>query len=310
MALGRRSVLEVASTWRAPLPPVAVTLALWVSSGCRAGDTPAGTAYSPPDLQIVSAGDAPRQLLRYRPAIGSQQKLEVAIDIDLRAQDLGGPMPTLVIAMTVGIDALLPTGQLRVRATIDDVSARDHPESKVLASALAGPLEPLEGLAIDALLSSDGRLAGARIDRGGRTLSSDLEAQLASLVASFEQTMMPLPDEPVGVGAVWRNSRAVAHNGMKLVAVNTISVTGLADDVLSYTIDTDIHGQAQVVAQGDSRIAVTDIVGSAGGKGSIGLVTLRVTSELLAELRSEMKADDDDTATRMTMVTLSRVRPL
>jgi hypothetical protein len=308
MPLARRSALEAQT--RPDSLPVALLLTLAMGmSGCRSSDAP-GTPPSPPDLQIVSAGDAPRQLLRYRPPIGSQQKLEVSIDIDLRAQEMGGPMPTLVIAMTVGIDALLPTGQMRVRATIDDVSTHERPDNKVRASAPAGPLEPLEGLAIDALLSPGGRLAGASVDRGGRTLSPDLEAQLASLVGNFEQTMMPLPDEPVGAGAVWRSSRVVNHDGMKLVAVNTITVTGLADDVLSYTIDTDIHGQDQVVAQGDSRIAVTDIVGSAGGKGSIGLATMRVTSELLAELRSEMKADDDETATRMTMVTVSRVRPL
>ena len=36
----------------------------------------------------------------------------------------------------------------------------------------------------------------------------------------------PLPDEAVGVGAVWRNSRPIQQNGLALKAVNTITITG------------------------------------------------------------------------------------
>lgn len=284
-------------------------MAVFAMAACKGNEAPPAPV-SPPDLQIISAGDAPRRVLRYKPGKGTTQKLEVEIDVNVQAGDMGGPMPTMVIAMTVAVDAVMPTGQMKLRATIDDVTARDNPESKVPAVALAGPLEALKGVAIDALLSPNGRLTGAKVDRGGKELPKDIDTQVSSLVASFEQTMMPLPDEPVGVGAVWRNSRAIEQNGMSLKSVNSVSLASIEGDVVTLALDTDIHGQDQTVKQGDLTIEVKDILGNGGGKTRIDLAKLAVTSDLAAEFRSVMTAAGDPQPTTMTMTTVSKVKPL
>lgn len=282
--------------------------ALLAQMGCEP-EAPGGPPPSPPDLQIVSAGDAPRQLLRYRVPAGATQKLEVEIDVDLKAGEMGGPMPTLVIAMTVSVIAVWPSGHMPLRATIDEVSARENPASSVPPVALSGPMEALEGLAIDAVLSPTGRLIGARIDPGAKQLPAALEGPMSSLVTSFEQTMMPLPDDPVGAGAVWRNSRRLTETGMQLTSVNSVAVTAIEGTTLTYALDTAIHGDDQTVVQGDLAVDIKDIVGSGAGKGTIDLATLAVTSETVAELRSVMTARGEDTPTPMTLTTQTRVRP-
>src|SRR5689334_20450639 len=72
-----------------------------------------------PDLEIVSAGADPRTLLRYHLAAGTEQKLELAIAVQLQAGDLGGPMPTVVVQMTETVDAVMPSGQVLLHARID-----------------------------------------------------------------------------------------------------------------------------------------------------------------------------------------------
>ena len=278
----------------------------WI--GCK-DTTPAPTPVSPPDLELVSPGSEPRQVLRYKALSGTLQKVEVTIEAQLSAGEMGGPMPTLVLAMTYAVDAVMPTGQMTLRATIDRVTAVDTPNSKVSAAALRGALATLEGLVIHSVLAANGRVTGSTIDRGSKTFTPDMEQQLSSLVASFESTMMTLPDEPVGAGAVWRSSRPVEQNGLKLKAVNSVSLVAVKGDVIEYGIDTDIHGADQSIKQSDITIAVTDIVGNGGGKGSVDLAKLAVTSDLAAEFRSEMRTEGDPAPTKMQMTTLMKVRP-
>jgi len=274
--------------------------------GCKSTDAPVDK-ISPPDLELVSAGNEPRQLLRYRAPAGTVQKLDVTIAIELTAGEMGGPMPTLLLQMSYVVEAVFPTGQMALKATIDNVAAIDTPDSKVPAAALAGPLETLKGLAIRSVLAPNGRLTGSNLDRGTKTLAPELEQQVSSLVASFESTMMALPDEPVGVGAVWRNSRPVEQNGLKLKAVNSVSLTAIKGDVIEYSVDTDIHGQDQSIKQGEVTIEVKDLVGNGGGKGSVDLRKLAISSELAAEFRSAMTATGDTEPTKMEMATLVKV---
>src|SRR5687767_7850457 len=201
---------------------VAISLAIL---GCDRGER-AAPPPSPPDLQMVSAGDEPRRLLRYHLPKGAKQGLEVAIDLDLEAGEVGGPLPTLAITMLLAVEDVLPDARMKLHVTIVDATAHDRAESKVPASALSGPLDAMKGIAISGLLSPNGRLGSVAVE-GGKQLPESVAAQLASLTASFEQTMMPLPDVPVGVGAVWRNSRTIEQNSLKLTAVNSVTLTAL-----------------------------------------------------------------------------------
>lgn len=283
-------------------------VAIALVGGCKDAE-PLGRP-SPPDLQLVTAGAEPRRVLRYHPEPGTTRKLEISVALELTADGMGAPMPTLVLDVSARVDALLPDGSVTLRTTIDDVKAREVENSTVSAASVAGPLEKLEGLAIYAVLAPNGRLLGTKLDAGQRVLPPELDQQIKSLLANFEATMMPLPDEAIGVGAIWRNSRALGQNGLALTAVNTVTLVSLQNDVVGYTLDTDIHGADQSARQGDVMIDVKDLVGNGMGKGTIDLGRLDITSELGAELRSLMSAPGDPTPTKMEMATLLRVRPL
>ena len=125
----------------------------------------------------------------------------------------------------------------------------------------------------------------------------------------MEQVMMPLPNEPVGVGAVWRSSREVETNGMKMTSVNTFSLTKIDGDKLTFTIDTDVHGANQTVKLGSDSLDVSDITGQGGGDGTTTLTSLEMTAVLTAEFRNAMKAPGETTATPMKIVTQTKIAP-
>jgi hypothetical protein len=58
----------------------------------------------------------------------------------------------------------------------------------------------MKGFSIAGMLAPNGRFTPFRLEKGA--VPASFEGTVSSLVASLEQTMMPLPDEPVGVGAV------------------------------------------------------------------------------------------------------------
>jgi hypothetical protein len=286
-----------------------VMFCMVASVACERSEVPV-ELVSPPDLELVSAGNEPRMQLRYRLPAGLHQKLELSISVRLTADEMGGPMPSLVLTLDYAVDAIMPTGQMALSATIESVTARDTEGSNIPAAAISGALEPLSGLRIYSVLGPDGRLTATRVDPAGKQLAPELSGQLTSLVTSFQSTMMTLPLEPVGAGAVWRNSRPVEQNGLVLKAVNSVSLAAIKGDVIDYVIDSTIHGPDQTVTQEGTAITVKDIVGDGSGKGTLDLTKLLVTSNLYAELRSTMQAPGDDEPTLMKMATILLVKPL
>lgn len=274
--------------------------------GCTKGSDETATV-EPPDLQIVSAGNAPRHLLAYQPAAGSRVTLDLAVDVTVSAGDMGGPMPTIVLTLEVAVDAAMPIGTM-LRTTVVDAVARDRDDSRVPAVALGGPLGLMKGIVLTSMLTPSGRIVGTHASTAN-PLPATAKSQLSALVANFDQLVMPLPHEPVGVGAVWRNSRPLEQNGMRMTSVNSIELTGLTDDKLSYAIDTEVHGPDQTVSQGGMTVEITDITGTGTGTGTIDLRTLAVSSDLTSQFRSSMKAGGETSALPMAMTITTHVAP-
>jgi hypothetical protein len=298
-------------------------------------------AARPPDLEIVSLGSEPRTLLRYQPVVGTKQRLQVTIDLEVGAGDMGGPLPSLVMTLAVSVDGKTPAGQAKVHAAIENVVAVDQGKSKISAASLGPVLEPLKGIGFDALLTPEGRVSAATLDARARALPKMTQTSLGSLVDSFAQTLMPLPDVPVGPGAVWRTSRALNGNGLALTSVSSVSLTRVSGSTFEYTLDSTLHGDDQSIADSSgagsgsaetgsagsgsagsgsagsgsaaatgTSLVVKGITGRGSGKGTVDLVTLAATTELIADLQSEMTAPGETEATKMEMASMTRVRPI
>lgn len=283
-----------------------LTLALGLSACEGKGDRQ--VRVEPPDLQIVSSGNEPRKLLRYHIAKGTTQGLELTVDMTLNAGEMGGPLPTVVMSMLLAAEDVGADGSVKLHTTVVDAVAKDRAESKVAATALSGPLDAMKGIAMTATLASNGRISKSQVE-GAKQLPPDVQAQLNALTSSFENVLMTLPNEPVGAGAVWRSSRAIEQNGLKLTSVNTFAITAIDGDTVKYTIDTEVHGADQQVTQGGTTVEIKDITGTGGGRGVMHLDGLAFESDLAAEFRSKMNAPGEAQPTAMKMMTLMRVRP-
>ena len=280
--------------------------------GCKKSDDEDGKAIRPPDLQMINTGSEPRRVLRYQLAKGNAAKLELTSDVEAYADDIGGPMPTFVMDLAITAEDTSSAGA-KLRTTVIDMQAREKDESRVAPNALGGPLDGMKGIVLTATLTPTGRLRDSMIvtkpENGGMPPPKGLETPLAMLSSSFENVAMPLPDEAVGVGAMWRSSRALEEQGMKLTAVNTVQLVSINGDQLAFDLETEIHGDDQTVKQGDLTVDVKDITGTGSGKATVDLKTLAVTSEVSAELRSAMQSPGEAKPTQMRMAIKTKIAP-
>ncbi|HUJ61732.1 MAG TPA: hypothetical protein VLX92_24680 [Kofleriaceae bacterium] len=264
---------------------------------------PPPPAKDPLDVVLGSPGVPPRRELRYAPAKGASSSLEIALDVDLGAGEMGGAMPTVVLDLDLAITDVAPDGRIAVRATITDASARDRAEAKVPAASVADQVAKLKGAAFVLALAPDGKVAEQTIEAGARPLPSAMQQQLAALASSFANLAMRLPHDPVGVGATWTSARTIQQAGMITTATTSVELTKLDGTKLSFTTTTRITGKDQTVTPqpGAPSIDVSNITGSGSASGVVDLATLATTGAVSLELHADMTNGAEKTPMVMTM---------
>ena len=286
---------------------LSIALAIALVSGCGK-DQPAPPAPPPAEgIELVSPGAEPRRELRYRLARGATTLDELSLEVDIDAGGQGGTLPTLILRTELATQDVLADGSMTVKRTILDVEARDRPGGAIQAAQMTEQLQLMKGLTLIGTISPRGKPSGVHVDAAGQQLPPAIGAQLDSLIRSFEQVTMPLPAEPVGIGASWRHRKPVDQYGIKMQTLTTIVLTAIDGDRLTFTSTTRVEGADQAVTQGGTTIEVTGIGGVGAGGGSMDLSRMAMTGELTAELTSEMRSGGETARMRMKMTT--RITP-
>jgi len=266
--------------------------------GCKQHDE------APPpttDLILVSPGLPPLKALRYASAKGTKTTLELAIESRIEAGEIKSTSPGLVFTLELAIDDVAADGSMKTTSTIQELTTRatrDQPGGgHVLDEA-----ETIKGLAITATLSPDGVLTDVKPALADRKLSETAKAQIAQLAQALPQLAMPLPTAPVGVGAKWRSSRALAPaSPLALTAVTTIDVTAISGPVVTFVMTSTVHGADQTVTQDGVPVDVKAITGTATGTGTIDLSKIALAGKLGAELHMTMTAGGETTPMMMAI---------
>jgi len=277
-----------------------VVLVALATVACKHDDA-APPAPDPSDVVVQSPGLEPRQLLRYALGKGGKTTLELAIDTELSAGDLGGAMPTVVVTLELGVDDVLPDGRMKLRTTISDAKARDREGAKTTAIAATNVLEQLKGLVIVATLSPEGRLADARVDAGDKKLPETVTTQLAALTRSFDHLAMPLPRDAVGPTAKWTSTRRLDLDGMAVTSTSTVDLTSIAGSRVAFAMKTVMLGPDQQITRQGLAIDVTNLHGTGSAEGTVDLAKLATAGSFAQEFHADMTAAGEKTAVDMTM---------
>ncbi|MDQ3369476.1 MAG: hypothetical protein M3680_28955 [Myxococcota bacterium] len=283
-----------------------VAIAAVLAFGCKSEPKPEPPPPPKPvvdGVDLVATGAPPRREVRYRLAQDARAELELGLDVDLTTVDGVAQLPTLAMTLELLTTQLEPDGSGRIRTRVTAASAIDRPGASAALALMNAQAALLVGLEATAQVSPLGELVASRIDAAGRDLSPALHEQAKTLLQSLEQLAMPLPAEPIGVGAAWTYRKTIQLNQLTMVATTRIEVTGLADDQLRFASTTQLTGEPQTLTLEQTTAQVTSLGGTGSGRGTIDLAHVTLTGELRAELGFEILIGTDRRATKMAMVT-------
>jgi hypothetical protein len=263
------------------------------------------------DLTLLSPGLPPLAPLRYALAKGTKTALAIDVTSHVAAGDLHDDSPPLHVTLELVVDDVMPDGTMKLTSTIRSLAATGPgPNGSAINANGSGAEDPTQahvdtvgsaatGLAFTATLSPDGSIADVRAT--DQPLPELAKAELAQIIAGFQQLAMPLPNVPVGIGAKWRSSRALGPaSTLALQATTTIDLVGHTGSTIAYAVVSELAGSNQTATQDGVAVHVDGIGGSAQGSGTIDLGKLAIDSSQTAELHMNMTTGSDRTAMQMT----------
>ena len=286
-----------------------IATAFLVAASCGGKDAP---PPPPPltGLAIVDTGLEPRALLHYQAPKGTRTPLRVTADIAMGDGASKVPWPTVITSYEVSAEDVLADGTIKVRYTVTRAEAKDREAAVLTAEQMTVPLQLLVGTAITGTLTPAGVLGAINVESGGKQLPPAIQTQVSALSRNLEHTVMPLPDQPVGVGALWTFKQAVDQNGMKVAAATTIKVTAMTPTTVTIALTSELTGPDQQVDVSGSKVTVSKIAGKMRGTGTIDLGRLTFAGELVADLAMDMAMGGNTDHTTMTSTLRLEPQPI
>jgi hypothetical protein len=191
------------------------------------------TAASP--VKLLESGAEPRKQLRLHPKEGDKQTLELTAKTttEVKNGDTQIPSPKLppmklVMAMTV--KQVAPSGDISYDRNLTEAGIVEDPDVlPQVAEAMQSSLAGLKGLTAMGVISSRGIVKSADV-KIPASVSPQMRQAVEQAKQSIGALMVPLPEEPVGVGAKWEYRRPFAAQGLTVDQTGTYEVVSIEED--------------------------------------------------------------------------------
>ena len=174
-------------------------------------------SVSPPQIELVEAGEGDRQPLRYRFSAGQRARLRFTLEMDMQASMGERRSDVDMPAVRMDLD-LGPTevtgGNLRYPWRIGGVSVQGGEEGEARQQFERG-FAGLEGAHGIMEVDDRGRVRELTFELP-EDAAPELQQHAQTLRDGLAQLTPPLPEQPVGVGAVWRIGAQLRMQGMTL----------------------------------------------------------------------------------------------
>lgn len=183
-------------------------------------------------VSLVEAGDDTR-LLRYRPEEGAVERVTMEFGVDFDMEVDGQPLPdfdvpVLGITMAMTVEEVADDGAVTVGFAFEDLGVVGDADPAV-ATALEEAAADIRRITGTVRMTDRGIVLDASIDIPAG-VDPALRSTLEEMESQFDTAAVPLPEDPVGVGAAWEGTIAVETNGVETHATYRYEVTEIEGD--------------------------------------------------------------------------------
>lgn len=226
-----------------------------------AGAATPGAPAAAGSMEMLSNGAEPRFELKYQPAAGTKQVMEMAMDMSMDMAPMGSiVMPTMIMTADAEVTKA-DASSMTVQMTFTDVDARDTKDS------MAGMADMLKG----ELAKVKGTKTTMTIDPHGKVLSSDISSpsndpMLAQTMQqtkqSLDQMLAQLPKEPVGKGAKWKITQQLESGGMKMDQSTVFELVDVSATTATIKAVSTMSAPKQTIDQGGMSATLEKLDGN------------------------------------------------
>jgi hypothetical protein len=252
-------------------------------------------AQAPPNgdavvVELIEAGAAPRQEIRFRPKPGTKQTavMTVKLDQSMIIDDAKRPsasIPPQKFTMEATVTDVSPEGDIQFKFEYIDIDLVDDPAApSPIAATMRTLLKPLVGATGSAVVSNRG------ITRKGElNIPPDLSPRLKSLLDGMKDSMnrlsSPVPAEPIGLGGKWRVTQNVVANGLKLKQTSIHELTGVDENGFTIGITLTQQADPQRISSPSVPQAATVMLESLATEGS---GSMSISPDSILPIRSQV----------------------
>lgn len=280
----------------------ALTFALLVTacgkSGPPASEFPA--LGEPAKVKLLEPGAADRTAVRWKAVKGATGGVHLDLDTQIQIDAGGQSMP---MTMKMQMDMLSEVREVSAEgvATLDneivdaDLQMPGMPGGGDASSMVK---DMMRGLRMSLKLDARGRASDVEVTGGG-AFAKQLADQLGQ---SLENSTIPFPEEPVGVGAKWQALTRVEANQMQMrvvVEYELVSLSGAKGEV-KMTITQYADAQTMKINGVDAKLEKLKSAGTGSLKFDLARPTV-VTGEMDLKMDASMEVMGTSADMRMVM---------
>jgi hypothetical protein len=171
-----------------------------------------------PTVEVLEEGNEPREALRLSPAAGATQRSAMTVTFAIQQSGVSSgsvePPPTKATVETT-LQGVTPEGNLLVSFSYPSFEVlRGGEATAEQRRRIKNAFKGLTGLSGQLTLTPQGVLVDSTLN-----IPPDLDPEVGSLVTQVGDQLrtlsIPFPEAPVGVGARWRATTALALNGIE-----------------------------------------------------------------------------------------------
>jgi hypothetical protein len=265
-------------------------------------------AREPPEVTVLAAGRSPRADLVLRPAPGTTEGIEIVTKTRMSMRGSEGRLPpTSVPPFVIKGRTIIDTSdgkQIAFVHEVDAVEVRDDPDAPAgLVEDLRAHLPAFEAYRAELRIDAKGGLAGGTVHMPAGAVGPVQQA-LHQMTESFGQIQVPLPREPVGVGAKWRATVTIDQAGLQLEQTADYELVSREGDVLTITATVEQKlVDASFTPPGMTGVEATVTRFEARGTGSMNLdLAHLVPTRSEIEMTIDMQLRIEDQTQDMAMI--------
>lgn len=263
----------------------------------------AGTAvHAQSSLELLEAGAAPRQPVRYQFESGRTERAELdtnlQMTISLGGQPLpAGNVPPMQMVMELRSTEVAPDGSARIEF---ELLSSEAAGSDAQAAQMNQAMAAMKGLKGWYRVDPRGQLSSGQITLPDGNTSADAAAGVNDLEQTMQQMAAPFPEEAIGPGARWRVVQKVDTNNLQMS--QTVEYTLRSRNGNQVVLDVKLLGaEMEQLAGMPAQVKLDSLQMQGGGTSTLQLDRLVPQGTVDADIALKMTMEAQGQVQNMAM---------